>query len=230
MPSRTSAGPPPRVPCVSRHIKRDQFRASIAPGVHARGLGSKANVLPRQGSPSRRTRRRRGLQVGIRSHLRTLAPSHPSMRTAATAARCVPKLVAADAHVLPVAHGLRISIRCVTADPDGGRRLGWTLPGRCAPHTPPGKWPPWRAIHPPTPGGRVSSPAPPRLAPDARCGLGTPPKRTESRYRGAGPHPDPSGLPHALRRPRQRPKGPWTAPDASGGGGHRLASTLSRPS
>ena len=136
MPSRTSAGPPPRVPCVSRHIKRDQFRASIAPGVHARGLGSKANVLPRQGSPSRRTRRRRGLRVGIRSHLRTPAPSHPSMRIAATAARCLPKLVAADAHVLPSAHGLRISIRCVTADPDSGRRpyqdIAWAL---CAANT-----------------------------------------------------------------------------------------------
>jgi hypothetical protein len=101
------------------------------PGRALRGLGSKASVLPRQGPPSRRTRRRRGLRVGIpsRSHLRTPpAPSHPSMRIAATAARCLPKLVAADAHVLPSAHGLRISIRCVTADPDGGRRLGRTLP------------------------------------------------------------------------------------------------------
>ena len=96
---------------------------SIAPGLHARGLGSKSNVLPRQNSPSRRTRRRRGLRVGIRSDLRTPAPSHQSMRIAATAVRCLPKLVTAGAHVLPSAHGLRISIRCVTADPDGGRRL-----------------------------------------------------------------------------------------------------------
>jgi len=40
------------------------------------------------------------------------------MRIAASVARCLPKVVAAGAHVLPSAHGLRISIRCVTADPD----------------------------------------------------------------------------------------------------------------
>ena len=180
---------------------------SIAPGLHALGLGSKANVLD---SPSRRTRRCRGLRVGIRSDLRTPAPSHPSMRVAATAARCLPEVVAVGAHVLPSAHGLRIPIRCVTADPDGGRRLGWTLPGRCAPQTPPGKWPPWCAINPPTPGARFSSPAPPRLAPDARCGTGTQPLRTDCR--GAG----------RPRRPNRPPR-PCVAAqamaDGSPGGG-----------
>ena len=69
-PPRSSVCLPPRGPCVSRHIKPDHTRATIAPGVYARDLGSKVDVLSRQSSPSTRIRRHRGLRVGIHSHLR----------------------------------------------------------------------------------------------------------------------------------------------------------------
>ena len=46
------------------------------------------------------------------------------------------------------------------------------LPGCRAQHVPPRRPATWRGIHPQTPGGRYSSPAPPRLATDARRGTG----------------------------------------------------------
>jgi hypothetical protein len=45
---------------VSRHIKPDHTRATIAPGVYARDLGSKVGVISLGGSPSRPARRRPG--------------------------------------------------------------------------------------------------------------------------------------------------------------------------
>ena len=68
--SRSSVCLPPRVPCVSRHIKPDHARATITPSVCTRGLAPKVNVLPRQSSPSTRARRRLGLRVGIRPFAR----------------------------------------------------------------------------------------------------------------------------------------------------------------
>ena len=68
-PPRSSVCPPPRGPCVSRHIKPDHARATIAPGVYARGLGSKVDVLPLGGSPARPARRRSGLRSAF-THLR----------------------------------------------------------------------------------------------------------------------------------------------------------------
>ena len=68
-PPRSSVCPPPRGPCVSRHIKPDHARATIAPGVYARGLGSKVDVLPLGGSPARPARRRSGLWSAF-THLR----------------------------------------------------------------------------------------------------------------------------------------------------------------
>ena len=130
----------------------------------------------------------------------------PLLRIAATAVDHLPRLVAAGPHMLPSAHGLRISVRCATADPEAGTRQCRALPGRCAPHTSPGQWAPWRAIHSPTPGRRNSSPEPPRLAPHARCGTGTPPKRMDSG--GAAPHPDQKRPPRRCSAAQATFKGP----------------------
>ena len=68
-PFRSSVCLPPRVPCVSRHIKPDHTRATIATGVCARGLGSKVDVLSLGGSPSRPARRRPGLRSAFTQHV-----------------------------------------------------------------------------------------------------------------------------------------------------------------
>ena len=103
------------------------------------------------------------------------ATKRPSLQIAATAVRCLPKLETARAHVPPSAHGVRIPARSARAGPDDGPRSVACCLGAVRStfrRNPPRRPATWRAIHPLTPGGRYSSPAPPRLAPDARRGTG----------------------------------------------------------
>jgi hypothetical protein len=176
-PSRPGAGSHPRVTCVSRHIKlsRPYPRIIIAPGVYARDLGSKVDVPPPQSSPSPRTRRRRGLRVGTHPHLRRRARKEGSVRRCAL--QPPPRWTAVPRLVLPRAWPAHLG------SPLGSRSRPWHapvlgVPGRCAPHIPPrhASFSGWRAIYPPTPVGRYSSPAPPRQAPDAWRRLGAQPQ------------------------------------------------------
>ena len=179
-PSRTNFCLPPRMPCFSRHIKPDHARATSAPGVYARGLGSKVDVLARQSSHSTCTRRRRGLRSAFTPVCDGPERSRPSLRIAATAVHRLPRLVAAVPNGLPSAHGLRLSVAVrqpiLTV---AGAYAQWALPKPCAPHIPPRHVSPWRAIHPATPGGRYSLPEPTRLTLSLRMhgGFGAQPKR-----------------------------------------------------
>ena len=76
-PPRSSVCLPPRGPCVSRHIKPDHARATIAPGVCARGLGSKVHVLPLGGSPARPARQRPGLRSAFTQIVRCASNGAP---------------------------------------------------------------------------------------------------------------------------------------------------------
>ena len=92
------------------------------------------------------------------------------------------------------------------------------LPGCRAQHVPPRQPATWRPIHPPTPAGRYSSPAPPRLATDARRGTGTLPLRTDCRGAGRPRRPN--------RPPRPRVAVQAMADGSPGGGRARLVGTL----
>ena len=87
----------------------------------------------------------------------------PLLRIAATAVGHLPRLVAAGPHALPSAHGLCVSVAVRQPIPTLAGALGAVRS-----LYPPRRPATWRAIHPPTPGGRYSSPAPPRLATNAR--------------------------------------------------------------
>jgi hypothetical protein len=50
------------------------------------------------------------------------ATKRPSLRIAAAAVRCLPKLDTAGTHVLPSGHGVRIPARCARAGLEGGMR------------------------------------------------------------------------------------------------------------
>ena len=146
------------------------------------------------------------------------ATKRPPLHIAAAAVRCLPKLETARAHVPPSAHGVRIPARCARAGPDDGPRAEACCLGAVRSLYPPRRPATWRAIHPPTPGGRYSSPAPPRLAPDARRGLGVQPLRTNCRGAGRPRRPN--------RPPRPRVAVQAMADGSPGGGRARLVGTL----
>jgi hypothetical protein len=117
---------------VSRDTSNSTIPATIAPGVYARGLGSKVDVPPRQRSPSPRTRRRRGgcesaltpIQVcdgpekrGLRPSLRIPAAAALDRRPEARAAACA----ACRRILVPSRHS--------AADPDRGTRQCWAFLG-----------------------------------------------------------------------------------------------------
>jgi hypothetical protein len=101
------------------------------------------------------------------SHRGGPAPEARGRRGAPAAERAWPVLSVAVRQPIPTLAGV-----CAW-------HVAWV---QCAAYTPLGMYhsAPWRAIHPPTPGGRYSSPEPPRLATDARCGLVAQPLRTDS--------------------------------------------------
>ena len=172
------------MPCVSRHIKPDHARATIAPSVYARDLGSKADVIPLGGSPSRPACRRPGLRSAFTQNLRFASNEAPAATHRSRCGTRPPE--ARDRWYARAAEGAR---RAHPGSLRENRSRRWpacsgVLPGCRAQHVPPRRPATWRAIHPPTPGGRYSSPAPPRLAPDARHGLVVQPLRTNCR--GAG--------------------------------------------
>ena len=137
---------------------------------------------------------------------------------AATAVDQLPRLVVAEARVLPSAHGLCSRSLCDNRSRRGRRlRLACCL-GAVRSLCPLGHVSPWRAIHPPTPGGRHSSPEPPRLATDARRGLGVQPLRTNCRGAGRPRRPN--------RPPRPRVAVQAMADGSPGGGRARLVGTL----
>ena len=146
------------------------------------------------------------------------ATKRPSLHIAATAVRCLPKLETAHTHVPPSAHGVRIPARCARAGPDDGPRAEACCLGAVRSLYAPRRPATWRAIHPPTPGGRYSSPAPPRLAPDARCATGVQPLRTNCRGAGRPRRPN--------RPPRPRVAVQAMADGSPGGGRARLVGTL----
>ena len=146
------------------------------------------------------------------------ATKRPPLHIAAAAVRCLPKLETARAHVPPSAHGVRIPARCARAGPDDGPRAEACCLGAVRSLYPPRRPETWRAIHPPTPGGRYFSPAPPRLAPDARRGLGVQPLRTNCRGAGRPRRPN--------RPPRPRVAVQAMADGSPGGGRARLVGTL----
>ena len=177
------------MPCVSRHIKPDHARATIAPSVYARGLGTKVDVLSLDGSPSRPARRRPGLRSAFTQNLHCASNEAP---VATNRSRCGTSTLPPEARQSWYAR--RAAERARRAHSGSlretrSRSRRWhvrsgVLPGCRAQRVPPRRPASWRTIHPPTPGGRFSSPAPPRLAPDARCGTGMQPLRTDCR--GAG--------------------------------------------
>ena len=146
------------------------------------------------------------------------ATKRPPLHIAAAAVRGLPKLETARAHFPPSAHGVRIPARCARAGPDDGPRAEACCLGAVRSLYAPRRPATWRAIHPPTPGGRYSSPAPPRLAPDARRGLGVQPLRTNCRGAGRPRRPN--------RPPRPRVAVQAMADGSPGGGRARLVGTL----
>ena len=214
-PSRSSVCLPPRVPCVSRHIKPDHARATIAPGVYARGLGSKVDVLPLGSSPSRPSRRRPGLRSAFTQIVRCASNGAPVATNRSHCGTLPPE--ARDSSCARAAERAR---RAHSGSLRESRSRRWpacsgVLPGCRAQHVPPRRPATWRAIHPPTPGGRYSSPAPPRLATNARRGTGTQPLRTNCRGAGRPRRPN--------RPPRPRVAVQAMADGSPGGGRSRHA-------
>jgi hypothetical protein len=186
-PSRSSVCPPPRVPCVSRHIKPDHARATIAPSVYARGLGSKVDEISLGGSPARPACRRPGLRSAFTQNLRCASNEAPAATHRSRFGTLPPEAL--------YSWCARAAERARRAHPGSLREsrsrrrhaCSGVLPGCRARHIPPRRPATWHAIHPLTPGGRYSSPAPPRLATNARRGTGAQPLRTEPGGRLATP-------------------------------------------
>ena len=183
-PSRSSVCLPPRVPCVSKHIKPDHARATIAPSVYARGLGSKVDTLPLGGSPARPACQCPGLRSAFTQNLRCDSNEAPAATHRSRCGTLPPEA--------PYSWCALATERARRAHPGSLREsrsrrrhaCSGVLPGCRAQHVPPRRPATWRAIHPLTQCGRSSSPAPPRLAPDARRGTGAQPLRTNCRGTG----------------------------------------------
>jgi hypothetical protein len=207
---------PSRALCLATHQTRPCARNHRPERVRTwPRLQSGRTVAGRPTIPTCLPAPRPGAAVGIRELKICSAPEtkRPSLQIAAAAVRCLPKLDTAGTHVLPSAHGVRIPARCARAGLEGGTRAAAGCVGAVrSAFRPGGRQPGARSTHRPQAVGfpRLHHLGWPRMR-------GVAPVR--SHYARIAVEPatlaDPSGLPHALRRPRRRPKGPWTAPDGS---------------
>ena len=186
--------------------------------MYARGIGSKVDVLPLGGSPARPARQRPGLRSAFTQNVRCASNEAPVATNRSHCGTLPPE--ARDSSCARAAERAR---RAHPGSLRESRSRRWpacsgVLPGCRAQHVPPRRPATWRAIHPPTPGGRYSSPAPPRLAPDARPGTGTQPLRTNCLGAGRPRRPN--------RPPRPRVAVQAMADGSPGGGRARLVGTL----